>query len=237
MIDTHCHLLPGLDDGPATEGEALELARRLSQEGISFVLCTPHFSRRHPTKHVLALDRLRTLTRAIGAAGLSLEASVAAEVSPGYAVSTPVEELAERSIAGRFLLVEVQPDTPPSFFPSVEARLAEAGLYPIFAHPERCHAVQWRPSCLDADRRNGSLIQVVAPSLVGLWGRAASVTAWRLVDSGRADLVASDAHGFHRRRSHLRAAASLIARHLGQSLATELTQSNPALVLAGTHPS
>jgi protein-tyrosine phosphatase len=234
MIDTHCHLLPGVDDGPATPGEALELARSLAQDGVSFVLCTPHYSRRHPTVHAVALERLSELETALDGAGIALKAAVAAEVSPGFAISAPVEELSARSIAGQFLLVEVQPDTQPDFFAAVEARLAGAGLMPIFAHPERCHAVQRRPDVLDAGRRNGSLVQVVAPSLVGRWGRSTAAAAWRLVDAGRADLVASDAHGHVRRRSHLREAANLIAARLGVAAAARLTQQNPALVISGS---
>jgi protein-tyrosine phosphatase len=236
MIDTHCHLLPNVDDGPATQAEALELARLLERDGVSFVLCTPHYSRRHPTDHELAGERLLQLLGGMRSAGISLEAALAAEVSPGYAVSAPVEELAARSIASRFVLVEVQPDTPATFFAAVESRLADAGLHPIFAHPERCHAVQHRPSCLDAGRRNGSLVQVVAPSLVGRWGRAAGAAGWRLVDSGRADLIASDAHGSVWRQPHLRQAVALVSQRLGASVAAELTERNPSLVLAGAHP-
>jgi protein-tyrosine phosphatase len=236
MIDTHCHLLPGLDDGPATERATLELARTLADDGISFVLCTPHYSHRHPTEHALAHERVKALVSAIDAEQLSLEVGVAAEVDPAFALSAAVDGLAARSIGGRFVLIEVQPNTPPGFFAAVESRLARAALYAIFAHPERCLAVQRRPSLLDATRRNGSLVQVVAPSLVGRWGRAAGATAWRLVDSGRADLIASDAHGCARRRPHLREATTLITRRLGDSVSALLTERNPALVLEGGHP-
>ena len=41
MIDTHCHLLPGLDDGPATITEAIQLARMMLADGVSGALCTP----------------------------------------------------------------------------------------------------------------------------------------------------------------------------------------------------
>ncbi len=237
MIDTHCHLLPGLDDGPASQTEALQLARWLSRDGVSFVLCTPHYSFRHPTEHTLARTRLAALVRAIGAEGLPLEVGVAAEVSPDFALTASDDELAARSIGARFVIVEVQPQTPASFFPAVESKLARTGLHAILAHPERCLVVQRRPSVLDPARRAGSLVQVVAPSLVGRWGHPAEATAWRLVDSGRADLVASDSHGCARRRPHLREAAHRIAGRLGDGVVSLLTRHNPALVLEGVHPS
>ena len=61
VIDTHCHLLPGLDDGPATAADAVALAERLAADGVETVVCTPHFSRRYPTDHAEAGERLQEL--------------------------------------------------------------------------------------------------------------------------------------------------------------------------------
>ena len=57
MIDTHCHLLPAIDDGPPSTRESLELARQLVDTGVRMVVCTPHFSRRFPTDHAETRDR------------------------------------------------------------------------------------------------------------------------------------------------------------------------------------
>jgi protein-tyrosine phosphatase len=147
-----------------------------------------------------------------------------------------VNELVKRSIGGRFVVVEVLPDSPGPLFPSTIARLAEAGLAPIFAHPERSRAVQRHVGVLDAARRDGALVQVVAPSLLGRWGDDVRATAWRLVDTGRTDLVGSDAHGVRRRRPHLREAVDLIAERLSPAVAAELTEHRPAFVLDGALP-
>ena len=42
MIDLHCHILPGIDDGPKTLNESLELARIFAQSGYNHVVATPH---------------------------------------------------------------------------------------------------------------------------------------------------------------------------------------------------
>jgi protein-tyrosine phosphatase len=237
VIDTHCHLLPGLDDGPSTQAGALELARRLAADGISHVVCTPHFSPQFPTAQADGAARLAALRPEIEAAGLALNTALAAEVSPGYAVSMPLAELAERAIAGRFVLVEILADSPPPFFASVVERLAEASLAPIFAHPERCRAVHRHGSLLDWSRRRGALVQVVAPSLLGRWGKEVAAAAWRLIDTGRADLLASDAHGTRRRSVHLGEASALVRQRLGHAIVAELTEGRPASVLAGLAPS
>ena len=57
-------------------------------------------------------------------------------------VREPMEELLPRSIDGRFLLVELEPDTPAAFLETAVARLAGEQLSPVFAHPERCPSVR-----------------------------------------------------------------------------------------------
>jgi protein-tyrosine phosphatase len=231
VIDTHCHLLPGLDDGPATAEESVALAEALAADGVATVVCTPHWSRQFPTDQAVARERLDELR---GQVGLRLE--LAAEVAPGFAVEAPVDELAARSIAGRYVVVEVLADTRPLLLDAVADRLAEAGLLPVLGHPERSRAVQEDPAALDAVRRRGALAQVVAPSLLGRWGEGAERCAWRLVQTGRADLLASDAHGVERRRCHLREAAAAVADRVGANVATALTRDRPAAVLRGERP-
>jgi protein-tyrosine phosphatase len=236
LIDTHCHLLPGLDDGPRTETDALELARALEAQGVTRVLCTPHFSGMFPTDHAAAVDRLRTLQRLLDSAGLRIETSVAAEIGPAAAVSAPLEQLVERSIGRRFALIEVLADSSAASLAAIFERLGDAGLGTILGHPERCRALHRKPDLLDPLRKEGALLQVVAPSLLGRWGRETEATAWRLIDTGRADILASDAHGASRRRPHVRAACRLIAERLGDAVVEELTVAKPRLILDGVRP-
>lgn len=234
MIDTHCHLLPGLDDGPGSISEAVELARRLAGQGVRHVLCTPHYSSLFPTAHDRATEQLRELTPALEAAGVELELSLAAEIGPGFAASAPLDELLPRTIGGRFALVEVLPDTSPTALLAIRERFDAAGIGIILGHPERCRALHRHPAVLDPLRGEGVLLQVVAPSLLGSWGRKVESAAWRLVDTGRASLLGSDAHGTKRRRPHLREACDLVERRLGSGVVAELTERAPAALLDGT---
>lgn len=234
MIDTHCHLLHGLDDGPPTVEESVQLARKLLDDGIERVLCTPHYSRLWAPSTQAAEERLGELRSALDVAGITLSLELAAEVGPGHAVSAPLEALQARSIGDRYLLVEVQSDTPLGFFSAAMARLAEGGLLPIFAHPERSRGLARHAGALDEPRAGGALVQVVAPSLLGRWGPPTMETAWHLLDHGRVDLLASDTHGLRRRRVHLREAAGLVAERLGEAVRAELSEHRPAQMLAGS---
>lgn len=236
MIDTHCHLLPALDDGPATTADAIALARRLVEDGVSFALCTPHYSRLFPTYHADATERFGQLRDALAETAVRLETALAAEVGPHFAVSEPLEELRRRSIAGRYLLVEVLADSPAGLFRLVTERLSDAELIPIFGHPERSRAVQRHPTLIEAARREGALVQVVAPSLLGRWGRGVATAAWGLVGAGWVDLLGSDAHGTRSRGVHLAEAAELVAARIGEEAASKMTQRTPALVVRGLSP-
>jgi protein-tyrosine phosphatase len=235
MIDTHCHLLPELDDGPASEDAAVALALRLSESGVSFVLCTPHYSSSYPTDRLEALARESALTRTLEERDVDLELGVAAEVSPERAVAADEGELRARCIAGQFVLVELLPDTPAVTLRTISDRLARLGLLPIFAHPERCRALADGFDPLDEARRDGALVQVVARSLLGRSGSGVHSVAWRLVDTGRADLLASDAHHRGHGKALLRA-ATLVGDRLGENVRQELTERRPGLVVAGVHP-
>jgi protein-tyrosine phosphatase len=233
VIDTHCHLLPRLDDGPRSHEEALALARALVADGITRVLCTPHYSGMFPTVHSDAEARHRELRGLLDAQDVALETSLAAEVGPAAAAAKPVSELRARSILGRYVLVEVLPDSvAPTLF-SISERLRVHDLRPIFGHPEQSRALHRHPTLFDRLRAEGALVQVVAPSLLGRWGPEVEAASWRLVDTGRVDLLASDAHGAARRRPHLGEVAALVASRLGDSVAEELTVRKPQLVLDG----
>ena len=233
MIDTHCHLLADVDDGPRSDAESLRLARHLAEEGVTTAVCTPHFSERFPTPRVVAADRHERLRRELDAVGIELETRLAAEVSVPMALEAELERLEGRAMGGRFVLVELVRDTSALSALSVCARLLAAGLVPVFAHPERCAAVQADPGLLDGARDEGAWVQIVAPSLAGRWGSGVWATAWTLVESGRADLLASDAHRVTASSPQLAAVAALVEQRCGRARREELTETGPRRLLRG----
>jgi protein-tyrosine phosphatase len=233
VIDTHCHLLPGLDDGPASEADCVRLARALSEEGVTRVLCTPHFSRRFPTSLTDARERLDRARADLAAVGIPLELDLAAEVSAELTLRAPSSELVSRAVAGRFLIVELVSGLPPEMPSAVAERLAAHDLEPVFAHPERWLERRGRVDLLDDLRPRGAWLQVVVPSLVGSSTPEVWETAWELVTTGRADLVGSDAHRAGGRRVRLRGLADLLDVRCGEGRRRHLLDHGPARLLAG----
>jgi protein-tyrosine phosphatase len=236
VIDTHCHLLPGLDDGPRDTEEALALARDLVAQGVEAVACTPHWSSTFPTRQEDAIAARDGLVEALRREQVPLHLVLAAELSDVVAAMKPIEEVRDRSIAGRWVVVELVGSSLPLHIEKITIRLEAAGLGTVLAHPERCRAVQSDPGALDGARAAGALVQVVAPSLVGRAGRKVRRTAWELVESDRADLVGSDAHDTGKRRCELDAAGKLVTKELGAARWDRMAREAPRRLLDGDDP-
>lgn len=232
MIDTHCHLLPALDDGPPGRAETLALASALQRAGVTAVLCTPHYSRRYPTLAEFAAERLAQTRAELADAGIPLELRLAAELAPATFLAAAEEEVRARC-NGRFVLVELEPETPAGFVEQAVIRARELGLDLVLAHPERCSAVRRDPRVLDEARAAGALAQSVASSLDGRWGREVEASAWAFVGAGRIDLVASDAHRVGRRGLALVGALAQIAGRFGDETLRLLTETVPRRVFEG----
>jgi protein-tyrosine phosphatase len=235
MIDTHCHLLQGLDDGPETLEESVALARELIEAGVRTVVCTPHLSRRYHTDFDLAERRLAELETAVQAHDLKLELLLAAEISPALAVVTDHVELHRHAIGGRFVLVELEPDTAAGFALTIVEQLAGKGLVPVLAHPERSRAVRRDTTALVAAREAGAVVQVVANSLGGAWGNTIARAAWGLLALGHVDVLASDAHRPGQDGSLAGVLDDLYER-LDKDEVERLTVDTPEALLAGLSP-
>jgi protein-tyrosine phosphatase len=231
MIDTHCHLLAGLDDGPRSFNDSLRMARRLSETGVELVVCTPHYNARFPTSVAAASEALERLADALSTLEIPLGLRLAAELDPGFALGVAPGEIRRRRLAPGFVLVELVPATTVAEIDRVVARLADLDLAPVFAHPERCRAVQRQPGLLDGARSDGALVQVVASSLAPTAGEAVGRTGWAMIETARADLVASDGHRPESRRLQLGPLEAEIGRRYGAEVAAALLTDTPARLL------
>jgi protein-tyrosine phosphatase len=233
VIDTHCHLLPGLDDGPAMLEESVELAIEMTAQGVTRAVCTPHLSRQFPVSHARAVAALRVLEPELERRNVDLALTLAAEVTDVNAVTLDGPALRERSIAGKYLVVELAPSSTAASAELLGRRLGAMGLVPVVAHPERVPAFGRDPGSIDGVRALGGLVQVMASSLTGRWGESVEQVAWEMLAAGRVDLVASDAHGTQRRRCHLDEARELVCSRLQAAYWDELTTVAPTRLLAG----
>ncbi len=233
MIDTHLHILPGVDDGPRTLDESLILARVLVQEGIHTAIATPHFNDEFPQRSAAEIrERVNDLQQALDRhfIPLHLFAGHEALIKPGLVEDIQAGRLATLN-GSRYLLLELWND---SWLPETERVIFELrafGIIPILAHPERYRAIQKDPARLATLMQRGVLAQLTASSLVGSQGNTARRTAETLLKKRLIHCVASDAHGMHLRPPHVLSSLLRAEQLVGQTTVCRMTEILPAVII------
>jgi protein-tyrosine phosphatase len=236
VIDLHCHILPGLDDGPPDLEGALAMARLAAADGVTAVVATPHvFDGRYETTRAAAEAALARLRAAIAAERISLEVHLGSDCRLDERLFDPARRADVLTIAGgRYLLIEFPHEMVP---PCIEAsffRLRAAGIEPVLTHPERNRELQGRGGIarLEAWVAAGLPLQVTGESLTGGFGREAGALGAALVRRGLCHVVASDGHSAAWRPPVLAAARAAVERLAGAAEARRLFEENPRRALA-----
>jgi protein-tyrosine phosphatase len=232
VIDLHCHVLPGIDDGPETIEGSVALARAAANMGVRTLVATPHVSRRHPND-AETIERLASeLTARLAIEEIKLELRTGAEIAVSQLPAIDPSELHRLCLGGGPWLLLESPlgVNAPDMSPAV-AELQGRGFGVVLAHPERCPAFQREPAALEALVRQGALTSITAGAFVGRFGRRVRTFAFELVRLGVVHSVASDAHDRSQRPPGM--AAELQLAELG-ALADWLTRDVPAAILAGS---
>ena len=180
-VDIHCHCLPGIDDGPSTMLEAIELCRALVRDGIGTVIATPHQLGRFDNTNNTAQIR-----EAVGMMNQHLhETNIDLQILPGadVRVDERICELLEADKVmtlcdgGKYLLLEL----PSQVFIEIDSLLVELnqrGISVIISHPERYRMVAQKPEVLEKWLEHGASLQITAGSLLGQLGQSAQKSAW-----------------------------------------------------------
>jgi protein-tyrosine phosphatase len=238
VLDLHCHLLPGVDDGPPSYEESEALARQMVAEGVSAVAATPHCRADHPAVVPEQLaERCAHLERRFERAGLELRVLPAGEVDLLWGLEASDEDLRLASYCqrGTDLLVETPYGPLTSNFESLLFGLGLKGYRILLAHPERNPTFQQDFERLAELLRRGTLVQVTASSLArSPKGSRSATLAHRLVREGLATVISSDAHGpIAPNRASLRAGAEAAIELVGRPLTRWMVRDAPRAIVAG----
>jgi protein-tyrosine phosphatase len=230
MLDLHCHLLPGIDDGPALQADAIAMAEAHVAAGVDTVVCTPHVDWSVDNTAADIASAVTRLRSAIDGAGIPLRIAPGAEVGLTRALELPDAELVRLCIAGGPWLLLEAPLRPSTGVEMAIGQILMRGHRVLLAHPERSPAFQGDVDALRRLVASGVLCQVTASSLTGAFGSRVRRFATELVREGLTHVVASDAHDVTRRppglRSHIEAAG------LGEHV-DHLTETVPTAILSG----
>ncbi|MCL4473381.1 MAG: hypothetical protein M1455_05490 [Actinobacteria bacterium] len=233
FIDTHCHIIPGVDDGAADIETSIEMGRIAAADGVTTIVATPHIVEGF-YDGANREQKLQELRSGLLAAGISLDLVAGAEVPMSACLAGDEDFLRTLTIdGGNYLLMETAETT---FEQVAQAayRVRLCGLIPILAHPERTIFVQEHPLRLaEIIDRDDIFCQVTAGSIEGLFGKTIRRTSLAMAEAGMMHLVASDAHSTRRRSPRLTECYRLLVEEAGVELAQMVLVENPSRVLSG----
>jgi len=232
MIDIHCHLLPGIDDGPETMAQSLELAKFAVKNGITHSVVTPHI---YPgrwdneAKSIsVSVDKFR---QALKENYIPLELGMAGEVRVSLEALQMVNKQ-QIPFLGKWgdsyvVLLEMPHSHIPTGIEQMIGWLKQHNVRPMIAHPERNKDILKRLQRIQPLIDAGCLFQVTSGSVAGRFGSTARQRARELLEMGVVTVLASDAHNIKRRPPDLKLGRDTAAKIIGLDMANKLVADNP----------
>ncbi len=238
MIDLHCHLLPGIDDGAPDEATSLAMARIAVADGIRMTACTPHiYPGLYENDGAGIKARIAVLQRRLQDEGIELTLTIGADAHLTPELLGRIKARTAPTLAGgRYFLLE-PPHTvaPPRFAESVFDFIA-AGFVPVITHPERLTWIKQHYAVFAALVQSGAWMQVTAGSLTGRFGEGAQFFAQKMLDDGLVHILATDAHSTRSRPPLLAEGCTAAEKWVGAEEAQRLVRERPQAILDNRPP-
>jgi protein-tyrosine phosphatase len=232
MVDIHCHILPGLDDGPDSLDMSLQMAEMAVADGITHVVATPHSDNTYHFDPVLVRARRDELQ---GHVGDRLTLATGCDFHMSYENMEDLRTHPTKYTINQkdYLLVEFADFAIPPNIDQTFHSMQLLQISPIITHPERNGLIRAKPEMLHGWVTRGCYVQITAQSFLGRFGLGPQRFAETLLDCNCVHFVASDAHNVESRPLRLSEAYKTIARRSGENVARALFQENPLAAYEG----
>ncbi|MFD0675609.1 MULTISPECIES: tyrosine-protein phosphatase [unclassified Paenibacillus] len=225
MIDIHCHILPGIDDGPPDIMESIEMAQIAYDDGIRHIIATPHFSADHYTHRQRVRDKVDELQNQLHLHNIDVTIYAGHEVRLENADFIKEHTLSENyfylGAACKFILLEQVWEGYCKETPEIVESFLKRGIRPIIPHPERHFFFRDHPQLLVNLIDQGCLTQVSVDSLLGKNSEEARSFSHWLIENDYMHVIATDAHNV-RRKPNLSEGFRIVTEVAGEERADEI---------------
>ncbi|WP_434167467.1 tyrosine-protein phosphatase [Peribacillus frigoritolerans] len=218
MIDIHCHILPGVDDGSADMKESLNMARKAAEAGITHIFATPHhLNEKYVNIKSDIIDRAVRLNESFQLENIPLTIHLGQEVRIHRDIFTSLEkeEILTLDDNGTYLLLELPPGRVPTYTQEVIYELLLKGITPIIVHPERNKELIENHKLLFELVQEGALTQITSGSIIGNFGKSIQSFSKKIIEHNLAHFIATDAHNIGSRGFTLQQAYETITKTYG----------------------
>lgn len=231
MVDLHCHILPGIDDGSPDLQSSIQLANEAVRDGVTHILATPHHLDNDYVNHaadvILAADMFQT---ELDRRKIPLTVFPSQEVHINGDLLDHYDDLLGIDETKKYMLLEFPHGEVPHYADRLIFDLKKHGTTPVIVHPERNKGIQNDLNLLYGFIQNGALAQVTATSYVGDFGEHVAKVSHQLVENNLVQVVSSDAHALKGRGFVLGEALDQIAHDFGEAKAREFEQNAEDLI-------
>lgn len=235
LVDTHCHILAGLDDGARDDDEAIRMCEMAYRDGVQVIAATAHQSGSYPenTAQKIAAATVR-LAEQLRKERIPITVYACGEVALSDTLIRDWEAGQIQSLGQATYNVLLEyPNGYPGDFLSAAQALLRAGIRPIVAHAERYSTLLKSPELMERLVRTGCLIQVSTAALEADRRGEVHRTVKGWFRGNLVHMIGSDAHDSFRRRPGLSTAYSTIAGWTDQQSADRICGFQALTVLRG----
>lgn len=233
LVDIHCHILPGIDDGSKDWETSIKLARNAVKDGITHAVCTPHTLNGKYTNHKDDVIRLTENFQ-----DMLDDAKIPLTVFPGQEVrisgdlpeALDNDDILFLDEAGQYMLLEFPSDDVPTYAKDMIFNIQQRGITPIVVHPERNSRILQEPQILQELIKQGCLVQITASSYAGTFGQKIEEMSRRFIEAGQCACFASDAHDLPKRQYEYGAALKKLDAEFGSRRVQEFKDNARAIV-------
>ncbi|HLS10216.1 tyrosine-protein phosphatase [Lentibacillus sp.] len=237
MIDIHCHILPGVDDGSKTLAESMAMAKEAAKQGVSRIVATPHHNNgQYENNGQDIFEAVHQLNAQLKDEGIPVEVFPGQEPRASGDMLADLEsgDVVALNCNSGYVLIGFPSSHVPAYTTQLLFDMQIAGYKPIVVQPERNQELMENPDKLYRLVKNGALTQVTAGNLIGKAGKKIERFANQMVEANLAHFMASNAHSVKKRVFYMREALNYLKKNYGETLANQFTENSELLLLGQT---
>ncbi|MCR5511006.1 MAG: hypothetical protein K6F54_08675 [Lachnospiraceae bacterium] len=233
MIDIHCHLLYGVDDGADTINTSLTMLNDAVSQGITDIILTPHYRKgMFPFDKNAIMANYESIRKT--AADMGIRLYLGCEYHANADMVGNLRNDRVMTLAGSdHVLAEYSHNSTLLQIQNSLDELLSNGYIPVIAHAERYGIVEKDPAVLALFEQMGALVQINANAILGLDGSAMKRVCKKILKGELADIIASDSHDMRERRSHMQDCRRYVSKKYGETTAVKLFERNPRKIIEG----
>lgn len=233
MIDLHCHLLPGIDDGSANLEISLRLATEAVKNGVTHALLTPHHMNgmylNHRTDVIRETTEFQTELKK-NSINLIVFPGQEVRINGDLLTALDQNDILFADESDKYLMLEFPDDDVPAYTNDMIYQLQQRGIVPVIVHPERNTEIIRHPELIYDLLQKGCLSQITASSYVGTFGNKVEQFSQQLIQAGQAYVFASDAHNLPGRKYEMREAFDKLKTEFGNEMSEEFEVNAKAII-------